>query len=286
QNLSLEIHHGCFSLIISKNLFFGWSKKYSTFCYNHYMQITQTSLLNSFSNLTHCFTTKNGGVSSGIYSSLNLAFHVEDSSEDVNRNHTLLADKLAYERETLVHMKQIHSDIVHLVTADDNFKNPPICDALITDKLNTPLMVMVADCSPILFYDSVKKVIAVAHAGRQGAFKNIVKNVIESFKNNYASKTENILVTIGASIGECCYEVGAEIYDEAKELNLEYSMSKRDSSYYLNVSHILKRQLLDSGVQKENIEISDECTCCNKDRYFSYRADGTTGRFCGVIKLL
>ncbi len=249
------------------------------------MQITQTSLLNSFSNLTHCYTTKDGGVSSEAYSSLNLAFHVKDNSEAVNKNHTLLADKLNYDKQTLVHMRQIHSDIVRIVTSDDNFKNPPTCDALITDKPNIPLMVMVADCSPILFYDDVKKVIAVAHAGRQGAFKNIVKNVIESFKTNYGSNTKDILVTIGASIGECCYEVGAEIYQEAKELNLEQSISKQDNSYYLNVSDILRKQLLNYGVLEKHIEISDECSCCKNNKYFSYRADGITGRFCGLIML-
>jgi len=249
------------------------------------MQITQTSLLNSFSNLTHCFTTKHGGVSDGAYSSLNLAFHVDDNSEVVNKNHSLLADELNYDKNRLVHMKQIHSDIVHIITSGDNFKNPPTCDALITDRGNTPLMVMVADCSPILFYDSVKKVIAVAHAGRQGAFKNIVKNVLDSFKNNYGSREKDILVTIGASIGECCYEVGAEIYEEAKELNLVYSISKRENSYYLNINNILKKQLLNSGIQEKNIDISHECSCCKSSKYFSYRADRITGRFCGFIML-
>ncbi len=249
------------------------------------MQITQTSLLNSFSNLTHCFTTKDGGVSSEAYSSLNLAFHVDDESETVNKNHTLLANKLNYDKKTLVHMKQIHSDTVHVVTLDDNYKNPPTCDALITDMANIPLMVMVADCSPILFYDRVKKVIGVAHAGRQGAFKNIVKNVIESFKNSYGSNAEDILVSVGASIGQCCYEVGSEIYEEAKELGIEYSMNKKGKSYYLDISKILYSQLLESGVKKKNIEISKECTCCENNKYFSYRADELTGRFCGVIEL-
>jgi len=249
------------------------------------MQITQTSLLNKFSNLTHCYTSKNSGLSNAPYSSLNLAFHVEDNIELVTKNHVLLSNKLGYEIETLVHMKQIHSDIVHIVTSDDNFKNPPTCDALITDMLNIPLMVMVADCSPILFYDSVKKVISVAHAGRQGAFKNIVKNVIDSFKNNYGSNAEDILVTIGASIDECCYEVGEEIYKETKKLNLEYSISKRNNNYYLNVNNILKRQLLDSKIKKEHIEILGECSCCKNKTYYSYRADGKTGRFCGLIML-
>ncbi len=249
------------------------------------MKFYHSNLLNSFSNLTHCFTAKEGGVSNGVYSSLNLAFHVEDDSEAVNKNHALLATELKYDKKTLVHMKQIHSNIVHIVTSDDNFKNPPTCDALITDKPNTPLMVMVADCSPILFYDDIKKVIAVAHAGRQGAFKNIVQNVIESFNNSYGSNTEDILVSVGTSIGECCYEVGVEIYEEAKELDLEYSMTKKDNSYYLNIRNILKTQLLKSGIKKENIEISKECTCCQSSKYFSYRANGVTGRFAGVIKL-
>ncbi|MCD6190859.1 MAG: peptidoglycan editing factor PgeF [Sulfurimonas sp.] len=249
------------------------------------MKFYHSNLLNSFSNLTHCFTAKEGGVSNGVYSSLNLAFHIEDDSEAVNKNHALLADKLNYNKKTLVHMKQIHSDIVHIVCSDDNFNNPPTCDALITDKQNIPLMVMVADCSPITFYDSIKKVIAVAHAGRQGAFKNIVKNVIDSFKSNYDSDAEDILVTIGASIGACCYEVGAEIYKEAKELGVEYSLNKKAGNYYLDISKILQTQLLEAGMKKENIELSRECSCCKNNKYFSYRADGTTGRFAGVIKL-
>ena len=249
------------------------------------MRLIQSKLLNKFSNLTHAFTTKDGGVSNEIYSSLNLAFHVADNKKSVEDNHRLLADKLNYDIRRLIHMKQIHSDIVHMVTQEENFNTPPTCDALITDKINTPLMVMVADCSPILFYDDKKKVIAVAHAGRQGTFKNIIKNVIESFKNNYGSNAEDILVTVGASIGECCYEVGPEIYEEAKKLNLEYSMTKKENSYYLNIRDILKNQLLSSGIKKKNLEISDECSCCKNNIYFSYRAQKTTGRFCGLIFL-
>ncbi|MEA3370637.1 MAG: peptidoglycan editing factor PgeF [Campylobacterota bacterium] len=249
------------------------------------MKIYQTDLLNSFANLTHAFTTKDGGVSRKPFDSLNLAFHVGDDIDDVEKNHLLLAKKLNYTKDKLVHMKQIHSDIVHLINAEDNFTNPPTCDALITDRPNTPLMVMVADCSAILFYDDTQKVIAVAHAGRQGAFKNIVKNVINSFEKDFNSLTDDIHVVIGASIGECCYEVGAEIYKEAQELELEYAMIKKESAYYLDVSKILQTQLLESGVKKEHIEISKECTCCKNEEYFSYRADGKTGRFCGVIEL-
>jgi len=249
------------------------------------MKIYQTDLLNKFTNLTHTFTTKDGGVSKEPYTSLNLAFHVQDETQNVQNNHTILANILNYNKNRLIHMQQIHSDTVHIVQDSDSFVTPPRCDALITNRLNTPLMVMVADCTPILFYDDVNRVIAVAHAGRQGAFKNIVKNTLNSFAEDFNSKVADIHVAVGASIGVCCYEVGHEIYEEAKALQLEYAMEKRENSYYLDVGKIVQKQLLESGIKKKNMEISKECTCCQNNKYFSYRADGVTGRFCGVIEL-
>lgn len=228
-----------------------------------------------FPNLIHSFTTKESG---------NLAFHVGDEKLHVEKNHALLAKELGYEKSSLVHMKQIHSDIVHVVTNED-FETPPTCDALITNRANTPLLVMVADCSPILFYDDEKKVIAAAHAGRQGAFKNILKNVIEKMKTEFGSEPKNIHVSVGASIGVCCYEVGGEIYDEAKEKGLEYAMQKRGESFYLDVGKILRAQLLSCKIKEENIEFCEDCTCCNTQRYFSYRAEAKTGRFAGVLML-
>lgn len=249
------------------------------------MQLYQSKILNQFSNITHAFTYRDGGVSQKPYNSLNLAFHVDDNPWHVGSNHELLAKRLDYNKEKVVHMKQVHSDIVHIVNEDDNFHMPRECDALLTNKTDTPLMVMVADCSPILFYDDVQKVIAVAHAGRQGAFKNIVKNVIDSMACGFNSKVEDIYISVGASIGSCCYEVGSEIYNEAKALGLKYAFNMKKNNHYLDIRKILKTQLLACGIKKQNLEISNECSCCKNDRYFSYRADGVTGRFCGVILL-
>lgn len=215
----------------------------------------------------------------------NLAFHVNDDEKNVINNHKSLAKKHSYNLETLVHMKQIHSDIVHVVDADDNFNNPPTCDALITYKKNIPLMVMVADCTPILFHDEIKGVIAVAHAGRQGAFKNIVKNVLDAFVDNYASDIKDIKVNIGASICQSCYEVGSEIDAESCELNMQYAIENKNGSFYLDVNKIILKQVKDCGILNENIEISKECSSCNIDNYYSYRRDGQTGRFAGVIVL-
>ena len=239
------------------------------------MKFYYSKKLSLFPELLHAFTTKESG---------NLAFHVQDDEINVQKNHSLLAKELGYEKSSLVHMKQIHSDIVHIVK-DEGFDTPPTCDALVTNKQNTPLMVMVADCSPILFYDNEKRVIAAAHAGRQGAFKNIVKNVLDKMKTEFGSDPKNIYVSVGASIGVCCYEVGGEIYDEAKELGLEYAMQKRDGSFYLDVGVILLKQLLSCGIKKENIEFCDVCSCCKTETYYSYRGEGQTGRFAGVISL-
>ncbi|MCF6330947.1 MAG: peptidoglycan editing factor PgeF [Sulfurimonas sp.] len=249
------------------------------------MQIFHSNLLDSFSDITHAFTTKDGGVSGLNYNSLNLAFHVQDDAKDVESNHTLLADTLGYQKASLVYMKQIHSNIVHIVEKNDNFKNPPTCDALITNKIDTPLMVMVADCSPILFYDKKQKVIAVAHAGRAGAFKNIVKNTLDTMSSKFNSVCENIYISIGANIKVCCYEVGIEIYKEVKKLDLDYGVDIKKEKYYLNINKILLKQLLACGIKKQNIDISQECTSCNTDKYYSYRDQKRTGRFCGVIML-
>ena len=240
------------------------------------MQFYHSNLLSSVTNVTHAFTTKNSG---------NLAFHVQDDPKTVEQNHEVLAKQLGYKKHALIHMKQMHSSHVHIVNDDDNFSHPRECDALITNKKNTPLMVMVADCSPILFFDSVQAVIGVAHAGRQGAFKNIILKTIDSMSTAFNTLPQDITVSVGASIGVCCYQVGDEIYKEALELGLDYAFERKNNSYYLNISKILYAQFIAAGMKEKNIEISSECTSCLCQKYYSFRAEKETGRFCGVIYL-
>jgi YfiH family protein len=239
------------------------------------MQFYQSKLLKRFPKVTHAFTTKQTG---------NLAFHVDDDPDTLIKNHQQLAQSLHYDLKTLVHMKQIHSDIVTIVKDDANFKNPPICDALITDKKDIPLMVMVADCSPILFYDPLKEIIAVAHAGRAGAFNNIVAKVVKSFQENFQSNPHDIIAVIGPAICQNCYEVGEEIAKEAVQKRLEYALNQKETKYYLDIRSILHKELREAGILEKNIEISDICSRCHKD-FFSYREDKTCGRFAGIIKL-
>jgi len=216
----------------------------------------------------------------------NLAFHVHDDKKNVINNHKKLSKKYNYNYTKLIHMKQIHSDIVHIVDAKDNFSNPPECDALLTNKKNIPLMVMVADCTPIILRDEINGVIGVVHAGRQGAFKNILKETIQKMSNTFKCETKNIKVDIGASICQKCYEVGSEIYKEAKNLNLSYSILKKEGSFYLDVNKILLNQLKDLNIKIENINIINECNACHNNKYYSYRVEGKTGRFSGIVELI
>ncbi|MEN4046899.1 peptidoglycan editing factor PgeF [Sulfurimonas sp. NWX367] len=240
------------------------------------MKFYQSKLLNNYSKLTHAFTCKESG---------NLAFHVQDNPKNVLRNHKTLAKKLHYDYKTLVHMKQIHSNIVKTVDKNDNFFNPPTCDAVITNKKNTPLLVMAADCSPVLFYDPKQNVIAAAHAGRAGAFENIVQNVLNSFVRSFASDMKDLLVTVGPAICQKCYEINKQIYKEAKEKEVSYAVDKKGKKFYLDIRAILKKQFCAAGVLAKNIEISDICNCCHSDRFYSYRKNSPTGRFAGIIML-
>ncbi|WP_294896272.1 laccase domain-containing protein, partial [Sulfuricurvum sp. RIFOXYD12_FULL_44_77] len=133
------------------------------------MKTVSPALLASFSAITAAFTSRHGGISKAPYTDANLAFHVGDNPEDVVKNHDLLADKLGFNRHSLIHMRQIHSDRIVIVDETLTFDAPPECDALITNRTNTPLMVMSADCTGVLLYDPIQQAIGAVHAGRSGA---------------------------------------------------------------------------------------------------------------------
>jgi len=251
------------------------------------MIFKKSTLLNADSEIAHVFTTRDGGISKNPFNNNNLAFHVGDKVNDVINNHITLSKQMGYKHTDLVHMRQIHSDIVTLVDLSvHNFDNPPECDALITNQSNIPLMVMVADCTPVLFFDPVQKVVAVAHAGRAGAINGIVPKTITKMCNNFGSKIENIKIVLGPSIGVCCYEVGEKIAKEVTADGYDFAIVPKKGSYYLDVNAIIHRQLKEAGLNKENVEDMGICNTCENQHYFSYRADNQkTGRIAGVIML-
>ena len=247
----------------------------------------QSTLLSSFSTIRHIFTTRHGGVSNTPYNTHNLAFHVGDDPGDVNTNHLRLAQELDYDVNHLIHMRQIHSDKIIVINDSHRFDNPPECDAVITNRQNSPLMVMTADCTPVLLFDPKKKVIAAVHAGRSGAFKAIVSKTIAAMQSKFESESTDIIAVLGPSIHNCCYEIGKTIATNAEEKGFGYAVSVKDVRYYLDVNTILRQQLKASGILQKHIEDLHLCTSCEKDAFFSYRAEEqVTGRMAAVILLV
>ncbi|MGB5866898.1 MAG: peptidoglycan editing factor PgeF [Arcobacteraceae bacterium] len=208
----------------------------------------------------------------------NLAYHVTQDFTSVNTARQNLAKKYNFDIDKLQYMNQVHSNIVKTIS---HTTNPQTCDALITNEPNTPLLVMVADCIPILFYDEVLEVIGVAHAGRVGTFENISANTIKKMCVDYKCAIENIKVVLGPSIQKCCYEVSQEMVDFVKiNFGIEFVNNKN-----IDLQGINKKQLLDLGIEEKNIEISTVCTKCSNQPYFSYRNDNSCGRFAGLIMI-
>ncbi len=221
------------------------------------------------------FTDRSGGASSPPYDSLNLAYHTGDDPALVERNRRVLKKRVGIEK--VVFMEQVHGCEVAVV--DTNSPSTlPSCDAVVTSASNIALAVMVADCIPILLSDSDRGVIAAVHAGRNGTFLNIAAKTVRKMAKEFGSDPKRIEAKLGPSIHGCCYEVSEELAQIAlKNFGYEYVNGR-----YLDLQGINEKQLIEAGVKKSNIEISPICTCCDKN-YFSYRREGVTGRFAGII---
>lgn len=213
------------------------------------------------------FTTKKDG---------NLAYHVDEFKENVQKNRQNLANKLNYKNENLVYMNQNHGNNVVIVD-----KNSPKliddCDGIITKEKNLPLMVMVADCIPILFYDETQGVIAAVHAGRNSTFLKIVEITTNKMINEFNCKASNIKVIMGPSIHSCCYEVSDELLKIVKtSFADEFCKGKNIDLHGINI-------MLLNRLGVNDITVSDICTKCSNKAYFSYRKEKVTGRFAGII---
>jgi YfiH family protein len=167
-------------------------------------------------------------------------------------------------KKKLVFMKQIHSDIVEVVDKKWIQKE---CDAMITIDKDIALCVVVADCIPVILKDEVRGVIGVAHAGRVGSYKNIIKKTMKKMEEEFTCR--DIKVIFGPSIKKCCYEVGAEVISGYEEFTC-----KENGKIYLDLIALNTKGLKD-------VEISSTCTCCDEN-YFSFRREATFERFCGV----
>jgi hypothetical protein len=247
--------------------------------------------------ITHFLTTRAGGFSNSPYDSLNLGFHVGDDPEKVVKNRKRLAARMEIPLSGLTVAQQIHSGNVTVVTRrlkgkgckghHDAIKET---DAMVTDVTQACLVVLVADCVPILFFDPSKKVIGAAHAGWKGTLQSIASKTVRVLEEAFGSSPSDMMVGMGPSIGPCCYRVGVEVASRADDRfpDQQGYMVRRseDGSGHLDLWEANLGQLLSAGIKKDHVEMARRCTCHNPDLFFSYRHQkGNTGRFAAGIML-
>ncbi|MCT4544191.1 MAG: peptidoglycan editing factor PgeF [Vallitalea sp.] len=245
----------------------------------------------------HCFSTRLGGVSKGIYESMNLGFGRGDLDENVKKNFEILCSSIDINYKDLVFSDQIHKDIIKIVTSKDKgkgiLKESDIIgvDALITNESKVPLVTFYADCVPIFFLDPVKKVIALSHAGWRGTVKKIGAKTVNKMVSEFHSDANDILVAIAPSIGPCCFEVEEEVVLEFKNVfNIDDQNKiinkKSEKKYNIDLWAANKLILLDAGINEKNITITDICTKCNKKELFSHRgSNGKRGSLAAIMEL-
>lgn len=227
-------------------------------------------------SVPHCFTTRRGGVSTGIYDSMNLAVGADDTLENVAKNLQILGSALGFEPGKLVMTRQIHSDIVRVVTDRDCsgpcHRDYPQCDALVTNTPGVALLIFTADCTPLLFHDPLTGAVGAAHAGWRGTAQNIGSKVVEAMVREFGCKPENIRAAIGPNIAMCHFETDRDVPDAmvaAYGSEVKNHMEKRGEKYYLDLKAINALALRRAGVQQ--IDVSDACTYCENHRFWSHR---------------
>lgn len=233
----------------------------------------------------HGFSTRIGGFSALPHtSSLNLAFGRGDERETVLKNLDFFADALGVDAKKVISVPQIHSAEVKTVTHSDAgagyYLAPAFeCDGYVTSENDLPIGIKTADCVPILIEgrNASDEVVAVAavHAGWRGTAARIVKNAIDSLIS-LGVERENIYVAIGACIDVCCYEVGIDFVNEIKnKLGQNYEnkfiIRKENGSYFANLKGMNLEILNECGIPKSNIDVSEKCTCCDADLFYSHR---------------
>lgn len=255
------------------------------------------SCLSKYQDIFHFVTTRKGGFSLAPFNSLNLAFHVGDDREKVLENRKKLARYLHIPINYCTISNQVHGINIAIIGQTEKGSGAidistaiKDCDAMITDQDNVCLLVLVADCVPVMLYDKRKKIIAVIHAGWKGTVRKISQKTFHLMESRFGCKPSDIICAIGPSIGPCCYQVGPEVVALVRknftaERGLIHSVTENGKGYF-DLWEANRVQLLNCQIPEQNIEVAGLCTCCHPDLFFSSRNDnGNTGRFAAGIMI-
>lgn len=237
--------------------------------------------------LKHGIFMRHGGISPSPWKSLNMSTSVGDSRENVVENRRRLTSAIGVKEQDIYDVWQVHSSKVVYTNKPRLLNEKHVkADAIITDKSELAIMMLFADCVPILFVDAVRNTAGIAHAGWQGTVKNIVGKMVQALKHKFNSSPEDITAAIGPAICADHYEVGSDVVHQARNVFDKDSgviMEKKGAIFFdlVKANHILLER---SGVLQ--IETADICTACNLEDWFSHRGEnGKTGRFGAIISL-
>ena len=231
----------------------------------------------------HGFSTRLGGVSTGIFESMNLSYTRGDEAAAVRENFDRFCRAVGVDSENAVVSAQEHHTVIYNATAADRGRGVTRergyadIDGLLTDEPNVVLFTQYADCVPLLFVDPVRRVVGTSHAGWRGTAAQIGAVTVERMCADYGCRREDILAAIAPSIGPCCFEVDAPVITEFQKLSLFdegcYQPVSEDKML-INLWEVNRRTLVRVGVRPEHITVTDLCTKCHPDVFWSHRVTG------------
>ena len=248
----------------------------------------------------HAFSTRLGGVSTKAHtSSLNLAFDRGDADETVLENLEIFAKNVGFDAHSVVSLPQIHSAIIYTVTRENRGEGYYVReqirsgDGYVTCERGVTLGIKTADCVPILFEahkDGQVVAVGAVHAGWRGTVAGIAKKCVERLKIEAGVAPKDIRAAIGPCIHKCCYEVSRDVYDAVKD-GLGKSFAERfvvstgrEGKYMCDLAGINRELLIECGLDRENVDVLDECTCCQPKKFYSHRySNGVRGTMLSVI---
>lgn len=256
-------------------------------------------LLEQTGLVRHLFSTKLGGVSQGIFSSMNLSYTRGDEKEAVDENYRRIAEALGCKVSDIVCSDQTHTTNIRVVEEKDrgkgivNPKDYTDIDGLVTNVPGIVLATFYADCVPLFFIDTRRKAIGLSHSGWRGTVGRMGLHTLEAMRREYGTRPEDVTAAIGPSICQDCYEVSEDV---AKAFQNEFRkpgqrseilLDKGNGKYQLDLWKANQIVLEEAGVYPEKIQVTDICTCCNPDYLFSHRAShgkrGNLGAFLGLL---
>ncbi|TLS50412.1 peptidoglycan editing factor PgeF [Paenibacillus antri] len=237
------------------------------------------------------FSSRRGGVSGEPWGSLNCGLHVGDNDDDVAENRRRVAEAAGFDFRRWTCAEQVHGVAVAVVAEaeagagrlvrDDAL---PSKDALVTDVPGVMLNAFYADCVPIWFVDPVRRAVGVAHAGWRGAVADVAGETVRAMTRAYGSEPSELLAAIGPSIRGCCYEVDDQVAKHIPEGSESIKPSASPGRYLLDLAIFNRQKLTEAGILANHIEITQYCTSCRTDLFFSHRKEnGRTGRMTAWI---